>query len=111
MGTRSRRLSETRPKPLMLLGLNFSVFSECLLIRKENCSDFDSAIPRFEILAPQPVRALFQLDLFGALFVPTSSFRSLADENLGNRAAVAGIAIVDKPLLGESLIGFLSRGF
>src|SRR6476619_6487359 len=46
------RRSETRPNLLMLLGLNFAVFSECLLMRKENCSDFDSAIPRFESWRP-----------------------------------------------------------
>jgi hypothetical protein len=44
--------SETRPNLLMLLGLNFAVFSESLLMRKENCSDFDSAIPRFESWRP-----------------------------------------------------------
>jgi hypothetical protein len=36
----------------MLLGLNFAVFSESLLMRKENCPDFDSAIPRFESWRP-----------------------------------------------------------
>jgi hypothetical protein len=55
----SRRLSETRPNLLMLLGLNFAIFSELLLMAKENCSDFDSAIPRFESWRPShPVRFL-----------------------------------------------------
>ena len=55
--------SETRPNLLMLLGLNFAVFSESSLMPKENCSDFDSAIWRFESSRPSQL-ILFRLSRF-----------------------------------------------
>ena len=43
--------------------------------------------------------------------IPAILITSLADENLRNRAAVAGIAIVDKPLVGNCLLDSLRKTF
>jgi hypothetical protein len=43
--------------------------------------------------------------------VASRNAAALADENLRNRAAVAGIAIVDKPLVGNRLLDSLRKAF
>ena len=43
--------------------------------------------------------------------VASHNAAALADENLRNRAAVAGIAIVDKPLVGNRLLDSLRKVF
>jgi hypothetical protein len=46
---RSVRRSETRSNLLMLLGPNFAVFSEFLLIAKENCSVLETGALAIEL--------------------------------------------------------------
>ena len=43
--------------------------------------------------------------------VASHNAAALADENLRNQAAVAGIAIVDKPLVGNRLLDSLRKAF
>jgi two-component system, LuxR family, response regulator FixJ len=43
--------------------------------------------------------------------IPAILITSLPNENLRNRAAVAGIAVVDKPLLGNRLLASLRKAF
>jgi hypothetical protein len=60
----------------MLLALHFLIFSERHLKTKENCSDFDSAIPWFESRRPsQPVASPWSASALGE---KPRQFRSLA---------------------------------
>jgi hypothetical protein len=75
--------SESTANLLIDNGSNFPVFSEYVLISKENWSDFDSAIPRFESWRPShQVRSLHILRPLLRGSPPTRLF-ALAGESPG----------------------------
>jgi hypothetical protein len=49
-------------------GSNFAIFSECALILKENWSDFDSAIRRFDSSRPSQFIYLIVWEFFASPF-------------------------------------------
>ena len=73
-GAKLVRHSEMPANLLMVKHVNSAKISECALKSLKNWSDFDSAIPRFEVRAPQPKNNRYFSCLAINLILASSAF-------------------------------------